>query len=72
MTSSFSDLPCLSSDSSFSVLFVFKTKEQMEMEIMLQQMACKQECLSNGDFHFPVLIPLDQLCFKNPVMDISR
>ena len=22
------------------------------------------KCLSNGDFHFPVLIPLDQLCFK--------
>ena len=30
------------------------------------------ECLSNGDFHFPVLIPLDQLCFKNPMMNISR
>ena len=22
------------------------------------------ECLSNGHFHFPVLIPFDQLCFK--------
>ena len=30
------------------------------------------KCLSNGDFHFPVLIPLDQLCFKNPMMNISR
>jgi len=30
------------------------------------------ECLSNGDFHFPVLFPLDQLCFKNPMMKISR
>ena len=30
------------------------------------------ECLSNGDFRFHVLIPLDQLCFKNPVMNISR
>ena len=30
------------------------------------------ECLSIGDFHFPVLTPLDQLCFKDPVMNISR
>jgi len=39
------------------IQFGFKTKEQMEMKMMLQQMACKHS-LSNGDFQFPVLILL--------------
>ena len=37
--------------------FTVLTKEQMEMMMMLQQIACKQG-LSNGGFQFPILIIL--------------